>query len=121
MKMLPAIVSLATIATLLLLAVAASVTDFIPFALVASYVVGFGCSIGFLALFIADYTPRSRRLVETVVSEAEAERELEAMARAAAAQRRFREELDQLAHGPLTANMLRTLGLRNDQATLSLS
>jgi hypothetical protein len=120
MKNLPAITSIATLAVLLLLAVAASVIDSIPFAIIASYVVGFGCSIGFLAVFLADYDPRSPRPVAVVTTEAEARRKLEA-AMAAAAQHELDGQMDTPFGEPVTVNLLSTMGLRNDPATLSLS
>jgi hypothetical protein len=108
MKSLPAIISLATAAALLLLAVAASFIDSLPFALIASYIVGFACSIGFLALFIADYNPRSARPIELVIRETEAKRQVE-------------RPVAPSFVDPITLNVLSTLGLRNDPATLSFS
>jgi hypothetical protein len=105
MKSLPAIISLATAAILLLLAVAASVINSLPFALIASYVVGFGCSAAFLALFAADYSPR--RPIEIVVKETEEKREL-AWPNSSGAE------------DSITVNFLSTMGLRKDPATLSL-
>jgi hypothetical protein len=107
MKSLPAIISLATAAALLLLAVAASLIDSLPFALIASYIVGFACSIGFLALFISDYAPRARP-IELVVRETEAAREAKNQAVPAFADH-------------ITLNVLSTAGLTNDPATLSFS
>jgi hypothetical protein len=108
MKSLPAIISLATAAALLLLAVAASFIDSLPFALIASYIVGFACSVGFLALFIADYGPRSARPIELVIRETEAKRHIE-------------RPVAQLFEDPITLNVLSTVGLQNDPATLSFS
>ena len=64
MKNLPAIVSLSVIATLLLLAVAASFDTSIPFALIASYVVGFACAAAMLASLIVDYGQSAPTLIE---------------------------------------------------------
>src|SRR5665213_3820370 len=85
MKNLPAIISIATVAVFLLLAVAASVIDSLPCAFMASYVVGFACSIQLFAMFVEDYGPRSPRLVESVSIEVSASRDL-AAAKAAEAE-----------------------------------
>jgi hypothetical protein len=111
MKNLVPITSIATIAALLLLAVAASFIDSLPFALIASYVVGFACSASLLAVFIADYSPRSPRPIPI------ARRELEAAESARWAQGRFDPSFDD----QVTVNILSTVGLRDDPATLSLS
>jgi len=108
MKSLPAIISIATVAALMLLAVAASFIDSLPFALIASYIVGFACSVGFLALFIADYGPRSARPIELVIRETEAKRQVET-------------SVVQPFEDPITLNVLSTMGIRNDPATISFS
>jgi hypothetical protein len=113
MKTLPAIISIATVAVLLLLAVAASVIDSLPFAYIASYVVGCGCAAGLLAFFIADYGPRSPRLIEAVIDEAKALRDAEA--RAAAARRQAETPFDD----HVTVNWLSSGSLSNDPATVS--
>ncbi len=120
MKNLPAIISIATVAVLLLLAVAASVIDSLPFAFMASYVVGFACSVQLFAMFVQDYGPRGPRLVESVSVEASARRDLEA-AKAAEAEWRLERRDAGACCDPVTVNVLSTLGLRNDDATLSLS
>jgi hypothetical protein len=116
MKNLPAIISIATVAVLLLLAVAASVIDSLPFALIASYVVGFACSLSLLALFVADYAPRSPRLIALVSSEAEEKRAREA----AATERLLDRQADAPYSDPITVNFMATMGLRSDPATVSL-
>ena len=118
MKNLVPVISIATIAALLLLSVAASFIDSLPFAFIASYVVGFACSASLLAVFIADYSPRSPRPIAIVTREVEARRELEA---AQSAQGRFDAQFEPSFNDPLTVNILTTVGLRNDPATLSLS
>jgi hypothetical protein len=120
MKNLPAIISIATVAVLLLLAVAASVIDSLPFALIASYVVGFACSLSLLALFVADYAPRSPRLIALVSSEAEEKRAHGAAARAAATEHLLDHQADAPYSDPITVNFMATMGLRNDPATVSL-
>lgn len=117
MKNIVPITSIATIAALLLLAVAASFIDSLPFAFIASYVVGFACSASLLAVFIADYSPRSPRPIPIVSREVETRRELEAAESSAPAQGRFEPSFDD----QVTVNILSTVGLRNDPATLSLS
>ena len=112
MKNVSAIISIATVAILLLLAVAASVIDSLPFAVIASYVIGFACAIQFLALFIADYSPRSPRPIPIMSREAEEN---------AAAQRRVDQQADTPFSDPDTVMMLSTNRLRNGPATLSLS
>jgi uncharacterized protein (DUF58 family) len=116
MKNLPAIASIATVAVLLLLAVAASLIDSLPFAFIASYVVGFGCSIGLLAMFISDYGPSTPRPLAIVTREVEERRALEA-ARAAAAQG---QPVETAYNDPITVSWMSTLGLQNDPATVSL-
>jgi hypothetical protein len=120
MKNLTVIISIATVAVLLLLAVAASLIDSIPFAFVASYVVGFAGSIQLLAFFVQDYAPRKPRLVEVESSEAAAKRALEA-AKALEAQWLAEQRSSGSFDEHLTVNVLSTIGLRNDHATLSLS
>lgn len=119
MKNVPSIISLATVAVLLLLAVAASFIDSLPFAFVASYVVGFACSVGFLALFLADYGSTSPRLIAIDFKEAEAKRE--AAARATRAQRRPDPQFGAPCREPVAPELLATIGLRNDPSTLSIS
>jgi hypothetical protein len=99
----------------LLLAIAASLFDSIPFAFIASYVVGFGCSLGFLAMFIADYGHRSPRLVEIVVREADARSELEAAAKASAAWN----QPDWGTPDTITVDFRSAIGLRNEPNTWS--
>jgi hypothetical protein len=115
MKNMPAIITFATVAALLLLAIAASLFNSIPFAFIASYVVGFGCSLGFLAMFIADYSHRSPRLAEIVVREADARPELEAAAKASTAWN----QPDWGYRDPITVSFRSTLGLRNEPITWS--
>jgi hypothetical protein len=115
MKNMPAIITFATVAALLLLAIAASLIDSIPFAFIASYVVGFGCSLGFLAMFIADYSRRSPRLAEIVVRDADVATELEAAAKASPAWN----QPGWGAPDPITVNFAATLGLRNEPNTWS--
>jgi hypothetical protein len=119
MKNLPAITAIATVAVLLLLAVAASVIDSFPLAYIASYVVGFGCSIEILVLFISDYSPRAPRLIAIVSREAEERRQLGA-ARAVPAQCQPEQLVETAYDDPITVNWMSTIGLQNDQATLSL-
>lgn len=107
MKNAPAIITFATLAVLFLLAVAASLIDSIPFAFVASYVVGFGCSAGFLSMFLADYGEASRRKVVLVPVESDVPASNEW-----GQGDRFPD--------PITVNFLPTGGFRKEPATLSL-
>jgi len=120
MKSLPAIIALSTVAILLLLAVAASLIASISFAYVASYVVGFSCAAGMVASLIADYGPRSPRLIAlpvrdtepVCVSEFAEEASDETWAILPAARPRDEAILERL-----TAS----IGMRSDPATLSIT
>lgn len=107
MKNAPAIITFATVAVLLLLAVAASLIDSIPFVFVASYVVGFGCSVGFLSMFLADYGESSRRQVVLVPVESDVVAKADWQAGA-----QFPD--------PITMNFISSSGFRKNPATLSL-
>ena len=107
MKNVPAVISLATIGALLILAVAASVVDSIPFAVVACYIIGFSGSLAFLATFIADYSPRSPEPVKLVAEEA-------------AAGRWTGVPTDAALGEEVTVSILSTVGMEPDPATLSL-
>jgi hypothetical protein len=118
MKSLPALISLATATVLIVVAVAASFINSVPFTLIASYVVGIGTSLAFLALFAADYAPQPRIL--RVVDPAESKRELEALLRAAAAGDRSEPEIVPVFGDEITVNLLSTMGLHREPSTLSL-
>jgi predicted O-methyltransferase YrrM len=118
MKNLPAIVSIATVAVLLLLAIAASFIDSLPFLFIASYVVGFGASIGFLALFIADYAPRSPRLIAIEVRQDETQR---ASAAKAVRSQHWLDDQGGSFIDPITVNLLATLGVRSDSTLSTIS
>lgn len=119
MKTLPAIISIATIAALLLLAVAASVIESIPFAYIATCVIGFAVALELLALFVADYGPQPPRLIAVEQEKAQAERE--AAARASETRRRIEREVNSPAfNDEASVNWVSTAGLRNEPSTLSL-
>jgi hypothetical protein len=120
MKNAPAIITFATLAVLLLLAVAASIFDSIPFVFIASYVVGFGCSVGFLTMFIADYAQRTPRLIVLEVSRADRARERQAARRAASIESMLDQDPSGQFSDPITMNFLSTAGLRKGPSTLSL-
>lgn len=107
MKNAPAIISLATVGALLILAVASSLFDSIPFALIACYIVGFSGSIAFLATFMADYGPRSPGPIRIVAEDPASDRWTEA-------------PTDVAINEQLTVSILSTLGLRDAPATLSV-
>ena len=119
MKNMSAVITLATIAVLLLLGIAASFIDSIPFAVIASYVVGFGCSVAFLAMFLADYGFRAPRLSAIVIREADARTELGEPAEASALRNQPDGEFRAPFDDPITMITRSTIGLRNDPATLS--
>lgn len=119
MKNLPAIASLSTVAILLLLAVAASLYASLSFAFVASYVVGFSCATGMVASLIWDYGPRSPRPIELPVRYAEPRRARE-VSEAASAEPCVNFPAARPRDEAITDDLMATIGLRNDPATLSL-
>jgi hypothetical protein len=119
MKNMPAVITFATVAVLLLLGIAASFIDSIPFALIASYVVGFGCSVGFLAMFLADYGLRAPRLSAIVIREADERTELAEVAEASVSGSQPDWEIRAPFDDPITMMTRSTIGLMNDPATLS--
>jgi hypothetical protein len=118
MKNVTAIISIATVAVLLLLAVAASFIDSLPFALIASYIIGFSASIGFLALFIADYGERGPRPIPVVIKEDEPQRQLEE--KAADSREWIGSQGSTPFNDPITVNLMSTLGMRDNSATSTL-
>jgi hypothetical protein len=118
MKSLPALISLATAAVLILIAIAASFIESVPFALIASSVIGVGTTFAFLALFAADYGPPPRVL--RVVDPEESKRELDALLRMAAARDRSEPEIAPALADEITVNFLSTVGLDRQPSTLSL-
>jgi hypothetical protein len=118
MKSLPALISLATVAALIVVAVAASLINSVPFTLIAAYVVGIGSSLTFLALFAADYASQPRLL--RVVDPAASKRELEALLRAAASRERRDVAVAPAARDEITEKLWSTLGLDREPSTLSL-
>jgi hypothetical protein len=114
MKNLPAIVSLSIIATLLLLAVAASVNTSVSFALIASYVVGFACAASMVASLIVDYNS-----APTLI-ELEVRRTAEELKRQDAEDRLAARALAQTYDDPITVNFMSTFSIRNEPPTVSL-
>jgi hypothetical protein len=108
MKNVPAIISLATIGALLILSVAASLVESIPFAVVACYIIGFSGSIAFLAIFVADYGSRSSEPIKIVVKDAASERWTEVPADAGLGEH-------------LTVSIFSTVSINEDPVTLSFS
>ncbi len=107
MKNAPAIISLATVGALLILAVASSLVDSIPLALIACYIVAFSGSIAFLATFMADYGPRSPEAIRIVAEDPASDRWAEV-------------HTDVALSEQLTVSILSTGGLHEAPATLSV-
>ena len=108
MKNLPVLIALTALAALVLLAVVSSVVDSVPFVLPATYIVSAACSLGLVGLFIGDYANRSPQLnlSPEQVQQARARPDPQEAS-----------EVVPLVPG----DVLSTLGIRNDPATLSYS
>jgi len=108
MKNLNALIALTALAALVLLAVVSSVVDSVPFVLPATYIVSAACSLGLVGLFIGDYANRSPQLNLSPEKVQQAHFQPDPQA--------TREVV------PLVpVDVLSTLGIRNDPATLSYS
>jgi hypothetical protein len=108
MKNLPALIALTALAALVLLAVVSSVVDSVPFVLPATYIVSAACSLGLVGLFIGDYANRSPQLDLSPKKVQQAHFQPDP------------QEAREVA--PLVPqDVLSTLGIRNDPATLSYS
>jgi hypothetical protein len=116
MKSLPAVVTLTTVAILLLLAVASSFFPDLPFTPIASCVVGVSCAVGVVASFVADYGPGSTRPIAIRVRETQLQDEPALAARRRSLGRQIDPRPDIVAVNDLMA----TIGMRNDPATLSM-
>jgi hypothetical protein len=99
MKNLPAYIALTALAALVLLAVVSSVTISVPFLPIAAYIVSSACSLGLVGLFIGDYTRRGPQL-DLSPAKAPAVREVAPV---------------------VPRDLLSTMGIRPDPATLSYS
>ena len=108
MKSLPALIALTALVALALLAVVSSVIASVPFVLPATYIVSAACSLGLVGLFIGDYSNRTPQL--------DLSPEKVRQAQLAPAHREVREV------APLVPrDLLSTMGLRRDPATLTYS
>jgi uncharacterized membrane protein len=115
MKNLPCIISLLTIVSLALLAACAAISISLPYATIASGIVGISCSAGVFAFLVADYVPNRTR-PPIALGVAEPEREVEP---ASVRQRPVSRLIDLSLDEELTVNLIATLGLRRESATVS--
>ena len=120
MKNLPAIVVLSTVAILLLLAVAASLVPSLSFASIASYILGFSCAAGTLAFLVADYGPGSPRPIAVPARNPEAEGVRESTVKAGPYGRRVTRAVKESQDEAATEDLMASIRMRNDPATLSL-
>lgn len=120
MKSLPAIVVLLTVAILLLLAVATSLVPSLSFASIASYLLGFSCAAVTIAFLVADYGPGSPRPIAVPVRDAEAKGVHEPTAEAGAYGRCFTRAVKLSQNEAATEDLMASIRMRNDPATLSL-
>jgi hypothetical protein len=108
MKNLPVLIALTALAALVLLAVVSSVMASVPFVPVATYIVSAACPLGLVGMFIGDYT---RRAPQVDLSPEEVRE-----TRFAPGHRETREVAP-----VVPMDVLSTMGIRNDPATLTYS
>lgn len=117
MKNLPFILSFSAVIGLVLLVVSAALGVSVPFARIASAVVELSCVAGVFGFFLAEYAaPRSRGY--DAVRAAEPRREA---APAAVSRRSVPAPVDLPFDDAITVNLMATLEMRNDPATVSLT
>jgi hypothetical protein len=116
MKNLPCIIALSTIISLALLTACAVLGVSLPYALIASDIIAISCCAGVIAFFVAEYTPnRSRPYIELGVAEQKRE-----FAPVTLSQRCVPRPVGLLVDDGITVNLMATLGLRREPATVSL-
>jgi|CZKI01.1.fsa_nt_gi hypothetical protein len=116
MKKLPSILSFSAVIGLVLLLVSAALGVSVPFARIASGIVEFSVVAGMLGFFLADYAaPRSLDYDAVRVTEPKRE-----AAPVAVRQRRIPDPVGLPFDEAITANLMATLEMRNDPATVSL-
>jgi hypothetical protein len=116
MKNLPCIIALSTIISLALLTACAVLGVSLPYAGIASDILGISCCAGVAAFFVADYTPnRSRPYIDLGVAEPKRE-----VALAPVRQRYVPRPIELPVDDEITVNLMATLGLRREPATVSL-
>jgi hypothetical protein len=116
MKNLPCIVTLATLVSLAFLAVAAVFGVPLPYASIASDIIGVSCCAGVLAFFAMDYsTDRSRNRVAMPALESKRE-----VIPAAVGRARDLVPIPVPVDTDITLNLMATLGSWSEPATVSL-